>query len=302
MDALDTVAVIGLGSMGWGAAASLRRAGLAVNGVDLRAAVRARFEAEGGSAFETAAAATRTAGAVVVFVTSAAETEAVVFGAGGAMETARPGTLFLLCPTMPPSAAAAIAGRLADAGMLVIDAPVSGGTARAQTGELTVMASGSAAAFDRAEPLLAAIATRVFRLGETPGAGSKVKMINQLLAGVHIAAAAEALTLARAAGLDLATVYDIIRVSAGNSWMFENRGAHIVAGDYAPASAVDIFVKDLGIVSGEAAAAGADVPLAAAALALFREASAAGLGRADDAAVAMVLARRAGIRLPGMED
>lgn len=298
----NTAAVIGLGSMGYGAALSLLRAGFSVHGVDVREEVLTRFSGEGGTPFKTPAEAMPGVTIVFVFVVNAAQAETVLFGDGGAVAAAGPGTLFLLCPTMPPSTTVEIAGRLAAAGMQVLDAPVSGGSAKAMSGEMTVMASGSPEAFEIAGPALDAVASKVFRLGDRPGEGSKVKMINQLLAGVHIAATAEALTLAASEGLDVAQVYDVISVSAGNSWMFGNRGRHIVDGDYTPHSAVDIFVKDMGIVTSEAAGAGASVPLSETALALFKEASAAGLGRMDDAAVAMVLARRAGIRLPGMEE
>jgi L-threonate 2-dehydrogenase len=302
MSNINAAAVIGLGSMGYGAALSLLRAGFSVHGVDVREDVLTRFAGEGGKAFKTPAEAMPGVTIVFVFVVNAAQAETVLFGDGGAVAAAGPRTLFLLCPTMPPSTTVEIAGRLAAAGMQVLDAPVSGGSAKALSGEMTVMASGSPEAFDIAGPALDAVASKVFRLGDRPGEGSKVKMINQLLAGVHIAATAEALTLAASEGLDVAQVYDVISVSAGNSWMFGNRGRHIVDGDYTPHSAVDIFVKDMGIVTSEAAGAGASVPLSETALALFKEASAAGLGRMDDAAVAMVLARRAGIRLPGMEE
>jgi L-threonate 2-dehydrogenase len=302
MSNTNTAAVIGLGSMGYGAALSLLRAGFSVHGVDVREDVLTRFSGEGGTPFKTPAEAMPGVTIVFVFVVNAAQAETVLFGDGGAVAAAGPRTLFLLCPTMPPSTTVEIAGRLAAAGMQVLDAPVSGGSAKALSGEMTVMASGSPEAFDIAGPALDAVASKVFRLGDRPGEGSKVKMINQLLAGVHIAATAEALTLAASEGLDVAQVYDVISVSAGNSWMFGNRGRHIVDGDYTPHSAVDIFVKDMGIVTSEAAGAGASVPLSETALALFKEASAAGLGRMDDAAVAMVLARRAGIRLPGMEE
>ena len=160
--------------------------------------------------------------------------------------------------------------------------------------------TGSDQAFDKAAPALDAISAKIFRLGKEIGTGSQVKMINQLLAGVHIAATAEAMTLAKAVGLDLQTVFEVITESAGNSWMFGNRGPHIVKGDYTPHSAVDIFVKDLGVVSSEAGAASCPTPLTETALALFKEASAKGLGREDDAAVAKLLAERAGIKLPGM--
>ncbi|NTF45424.1 L-threonate dehydrogenase [Rhizobium rhizogenes] len=302
MQQTKKAAVIGLGSMGWGAALSLLKAGFAVRGCDIRSDALARFTEAGGDACTTPALAAETADVILVYVINSKQVEDVVFGPNGALETAKPGTVFLLCATMAPSATTDIAERLETAGMLVIDAPVSGGHVRALAGEITVMASGSHEAFDRAAAALDAISAKVFRLGDRPGAGSQVKMINQLLAGVHIAATAEAMTLAAKAGIDLKTLYDVIRVSAGSSWMFENRGEHIVSGDYSPRSAVNIFVKDLGIVASEAEKAGAITPLAASALSLFVEASEAGLGQEDDAAVAKILARKSGATLPGMEE
>jgi len=297
----STAAVIGLGSMGWGAAVSLLRAGFSVAGCDIRPDVLQRFAEAGGQDCTTPAKAASAAGVILVFVVNSSQAEEVLFGADGAVSTAGKGTVFLLCTTMAPSATIAIAERLEAAGMLVVDAPVSGGHLKALSGEITVMASGSDAAFVRAQAALDAISAKVFRLGDRPGPGSQVKMINQLLAGVHIAATAEAMTLAARTGIDLKTLYDVICVSAGSSWMFENRGEHIVSGDYTPRSSVDIFVKDLGIVASEADSAGAVTPLAAAALALFKEASEAGLGREDDAAVAKILARKSGALLPGIE-
>jgi 3-hydroxyisobutyrate dehydrogenase len=232
-------------------------------------------------------------------VVNAEQTEQVLFGTGGALATAAPGTVVLSCATVPPAYAADLAARLAARGMLPLDAPVSGGAAKALSGEMTVMSSGGAAAYDKAAAVLEAVASKVYRLGEAPGLGSKVKMINQLLAGVHIAATAEALTFGIKCGLDPKVLYEVICASAGSSWMFENRGPHIVEGDYAPRSAVDIFVKDLGIVEQEAGAAGFATPLASIAREQFVEASAAGLGREDDAAVAKIYARRGSVKLPG---
>ena len=295
-----TATVIGLGSMGWGAALSLLRAGFDVKGVDIRSDVLASFEKEGGKAYPDAASAGES-DVVFVFVVNSRQAEEVLFGERGALKSAKAGTVFLLCVTMAPTATMELAERLSSADMQVIDAPVSGGHIKALAGEITVMASGPDQAFDHAAAALDAVSAKVFRLGSEVGLGSKVKMINQLLAGVHIAATAEALTLAAAEGLDLRTVFDVIRVSAGSSWMFENRGPHIVDGDYTPRSAVNIFVKDLGIVTSEAEKAGASTPLSAAALALFKEATESGLGLEDDAAVAKILAERASIKLPGME-
>ncbi len=299
MSEQQTVTIIGLGSMGFGAATALLRAGFHVKGVDVRGAVLQAFADLGGKAFSTPAQA-GPSDIVFVFVVNAAQTSEVLFGENGALANARQGTVFVLCVTMEPSSAVAIAAELENAGMLVIDAPVSGGQQKASTGELTVMGSGAPQAFDKAEAALKVIATKVFQLDDKPGTGSKIKMINQLLAGIHIAATAEALTLAARLGLDLGTVFNVIRVSAGASWMFENRGPHIVEGDYAARSAVNIFVKDMGIVAAEATALGASTPLSETALGLFRQAAEAGLGLEDDAAVAKILASNSGVLLPGM--
>ncbi|QWK81210.1 L-threonate dehydrogenase [Ochrobactrum sp. BTU1] len=297
----QSITVIGLGSMGWGAATRLLSAGFHVKGVDLRKDTLDRFAAQGGEAYATAADA-GTSDLVFVFVVNSDQAKDVLFGPNGALTTAARGTVFLLCVTMAPSVCVELASRLQNAGMLVLDAPVSGGQQKALSGEITVMASGPEQAFEKASDALGSIAAKVFRLGDEAGMGSKVKMINQLLAGVHIAATAEALTLAAKVGLDLETVFDVIKVSAGTSWMFENRGPHIVEGDYTPRSAVNIFVKDMGIVTSEANKCGAKTPLSQAALALFDQTAQAGYGLEDDAAVAKSLALDSGVILPGMGD
>lgn len=292
-------AVIGLGSMGWGAAVSLLRAGIETSGHDIVEETVERFTAQGGAGFATATEAAKGAEVVLVFVVNASQARSVLFGTQGAVQGADLGTVFVLNATMSPQEAEELAADLVAAGMVCIDAPVSGGAARSEKGELTVIASGPDAAFEKAAPVFEAISTKLFRLGETPGLGSKMKMINQHLAGVHIAAMAEAMVLAAREGLSLETVYDVITQSAGNSWMFENRGPQVIKGDYTPFSAVDIFVKDMGIVTGTAASGGVSVPQAEAALALFREASEAGMGRKADAIVAKVLAQRSEVDIPG---
>jgi len=200
---------------------------------------------------------------------------------------------------MAPEDARRLAARLEAQGRHYLDCPISGGAQRAAEGALTVLASGSPAAFAAAEPALAAMAAKVYRLGEPVGLGAAFKMVNQLLAGVHIAAASEAIAFAARQGLDLESVYEVITASAGNSWMFENRMRHVLDGDYAPRSAVDIFVKDLGIVEDMARAAKFPVPIAGAALQQFLATSAAGMGRDDDASVARLYALIAGLDLPG---
>lgn len=292
-------AVFGLGSMGGGMARSLLRAGFAVTGFDPQASAVAAFAADGGTGAASARDAAHGADIAVSVVVNAAQTEALLFGPEGIADTLPEGAVFLSCATMAPDVARDLAVRLEAGGRLYLDAPISGGAARAATGALTVLASGSTAAFARARPALDAMAAKVYELGDAPGTGAAFKMINQLLAGVHIAAASEAFAFAARQGLDLAKVYEVITASAGNSWMFENRMPHVLTGDYRPLSAVDIFVKDLGIVQDMARGARYPVPLAAAALQMFLAASGAGMGRDDDASLARLYAQLSGTRLPG---
>ncbi|MER9235291.1 NAD(P)-dependent oxidoreductase [Mesorhizobium sp. M0622] len=299
MTSATRVAVIGLGSMGFGMAQSLKRAGFEVTGFDIDDAAVQRFVAEGGLGASTPAQAAQDADVVVSVVVNAAQTEAILFGAGGVAETLAEGTVFVSSATMDPDVARKLAGRLGAIGGLYLDAPISGGSVRAADGALTILASGSVPAFAKARPVLDAMAAKVYELGEEPGVGAAFKMINQLLAGVHIAAASEAIVFAARQGLDLRKVYEVITASAGNSWMFENRVPHVLDGDYTPRSAVDIFVKDLGIIQDMARSAKFPVPVAAAALQMFLMTSAGGMGRDDDASVARVYARVTNIDLPG---
>jgi 3-hydroxyisobutyrate dehydrogenase len=292
------VAVIGLGSMGFGMASSLLRGGHDVVGFDLSAEAGQRLAALGGRVAGSTAEAAHGAAAVVCVVVNAAQTEGVLFDDGGVAEAMPEGAVFLSSATMDPDVVRRLAARLEASGRHYLDAPISGGPARAASGEMTIMASGSAAAFERAEPLLKAMAGKVYRLGDAPGAGAAFKMINQLLAGVHIAAACEAVAFAARQGLDLDKVYEVICASAGASWMFENRVPHILAGDYSPASSVEIFVKDLGIVQDMARSARFPAPLTAAALQMYLAAAGAGMGGDDDSSLARVYAQLSGAELP----
>ena len=293
--------VVGLGSMGAGMAASLLRAGFDVSGCDLSETARARLEAAGGRAFSTPAEAAAGADIVVVVVVNAAQAEAVLFGHDGAAAQARPGAVIIASPTMSPEEARALAARAEAMGLHYLDAPVSGGPVRAADGALSIMASGSPEAFARAEAALDAMAATVHRLGDAAGAGAAFKIVNQLLAGVHIAAACEAMSLAARLGLDLARVYEVIRASAGNSWMFENRVPHILAGDYRPLSAIEIFVKDLGIVGDIGRKARFPLPITAAALQQYLATAAAGMGGDDDTSIIRMIAGTTGIPLPAAE-
>jgi L-threonate 2-dehydrogenase len=293
------VAVIGLGSMGFGMATSLRRAGFAVTGCDVSADAVARFVADGGKGAGTPAEAADGADIVISVVLNAAQTDTILFGKAGVAETLAKGAVFVSSATMDPEVARRLAKQLEPTGRHYLDAPISGGAQRAAQGELTILASGSAAAFAKARPALDAMAAKLYELGEAAGQGAAFKMVNQLLAGVHIAAASEAITFAAKQGLDLRKVYEVITASAGNSWMFENRIPHVLEGDYTPRSAVEIFVKDLGIVQDMARSGRFPVPVASAALQMFLMAAASGMGRDDDAAVARMYARITGAHLPG---
>ena len=292
------IGVIGLGSMGYGIAGSLLRAGHDVFGADVNADAVKRFRAEGGATQDMASAAAEL-DALVVVVLNASQAEAVLFGADGMVGQLSPHAVVILCVTVAPDYARSVGARCNARGLEFLDAPISGGSVKAALGKLSVMASGTASAFAKARPALDAMAETVFELGDSAGAGSAMKAVNQMLAGVHIAAMAEAITFGMTQGVAPEDFMKVIPRCAGTSWMLENRGPHIVAGDYTPHSAVDIWPKDLGIVLDAARASKFAAPITAAALQQFLAASGMGLGREDDAAVAKVYARNAGLTLPG---
>jgi 3-hydroxyisobutyrate dehydrogenase len=279
------VGVIGLGAMGLGVARSLLRAGFRTHACDVRKEVLAAFSAEGGVACATPAQLGAACEVVLTLVVNAQQTEDALLGEHGAAAAMRAGSVVIASSTVAPEFAESLAARLAAKGIGMIDAPVSGGAAKAASGQMTVMAAGSPENFAKVEDVFKAIALKVYRLGNAPGAGSRVKMINQLLAGVHIAAAAEAMAMGIRSGADPAVLYEVISNSAGSSWMFQNRVPHILAGDYTPLSAVNIFVKDLGIVLDTAKKAAFPLPLTATAHQMFLTAAAAGHGGEDDSAV-----------------
>lgn len=290
--------VIGLGSMGMGAALSAIRGGFETWGCDPRPDIRDKFAGAGGHSAPTPAALGAHCNIVQVLVVNAAQTEDVLFGTDGLAAALRPGAVVITSATVDPALPPIWAGKLEALGIHMIDGPVSGGAAKAASGEMTVMASGKAEALALAGPVLAAIAGKVYHLGEKAGVGSTVKMVNQHLAGVHIAAACEAMALGLKAGADAQQLYDVICNSAGMSWMFQNRIPHVLAGDYAPLSAVNIFVKDLGIVLDAARKMQFPLPMAASAHQLYLATAAMGHGAEDDAAVIKYYAALAGLTLP----
>ena len=293
------IGLIGLGAMGSGMAASLRRAGHNLHVFDVRAEVAQAFAAQGGKACASIAELGAACDVVVSVVVNAAQTEEVLFGKNadgtGCASSMKPGSVFVMCSTVDPNWSVALEARLEKLGLLYVDAPISGGAAKAASGEMTMMTAAKPEAYAKCEQALNDMAGKVYKLGDNAGAGSKVKIINQLLAGVHIAAAAEAMALGLREGVPPEALYEVITHRAGNSWMFENCMAHVLAGDYTPLSAVDIFVKDLGLVLDVARASKFPLPLSSTAHQMFMQASTAGFAREDDSAVIKIFP---GIELP----
>jgi len=278
------VGFIGLGAMGVPMALNLLKAGHVVRGFDVRPGATDALAAAGGTAATSAVDAAKDAELLWLMVVSGEQAESVLFERGAAAVLPKGAIVGLGC-TQAPAHAARTAERLAAMGLHALDAPVSGGTKGANAAALTIMCSGDEAVLARARPVLDAMGSRVFDCGREAGMGSTAKMINQLLCGVHIAAAAEAMHLAERAGVSTATMHEIISVSAGNSWMWGDRGPRMMQDEPPVTSAVDIFVKDLGIVLGEARALKAGLPLSAAAMQMFLAASGLGHGAADDSQV-----------------
>lgn len=297
MNEVQSVGVIGLGSMGMGAAKSCVRAGLDVYGFDLNPQALEILGEYGAKAVSTSALEfADKLDSVLVLVVNAAQVNTVLFKTGLAAAL-KPNTPVMVSATISAEDAKQIEAQLSKYDLVMLDAPVSGGAVKAEAGEMTIMASGAITTFEALAPVLDATAAKVYNIGEAIGLGATVKIIHQLLAGVHIAAGAEAMALAARADIPLDLMYDVVTNAAGNSWMFENRMKHVVDGDYSPKSMVDIFVKDLNLVSDTAQDLKFPLPLSSAALNMFVSASNAGFGQEDDSAVIKVFQ---GIDLPGV--
>jgi len=294
------IGVVGLGSMGFGIAQSVLRAGHETYGYDVAPAQQERFAQEGGATGALSDIASKL-DALIVVVLNAAQTESVLFGDDGIVANMQAGSVVLACATVPPDFARDMEARCHRSKVHYLDAPISGGATKAAQGRLSVMASGTPLAFAAAKPVLDATAETVFELGDCAGAGSAMKSVNQMLAGTHIAMMAEAMTFGMTQGVEPQQFFDVISKCAGTSWMLENRAPHIIDGDYTPHSTVDIWPKDLGIVLDIAKSAKFSAPITAIALQQFLAASGAGFGHEDDAAVAKIYARNANVILPGVE-
>jgi 3-hydroxyisobutyrate dehydrogenase len=294
---MTKVGFVGLGAMGAPMARNLLAKGFEVRGFDVRAAALEALEQAGGQRAETAAEAASGAEVLVLMVVNATQAEAVLFE-GGALGRMADGGIVALMATCSPGTVAALAERVDRAGRRFLDAPVSGGTAGAQQGTLSIMAAGVKSTFEAARPVLAAMGDRVFHVGERPGQGATVKTVNQLLCGVHIAVVAEALSLAAKLGVDLDVILEIMSGSSASSWMLKNRGPRMLQAEPEVTSAVDIFVKDLGIVLEAGREAKAALPLAALAHQLFLATSGRGDGARDDSQVIRTYALMNGTKQP----
>lgn len=281
-----SVGLVGLGVMGRGVALNIIKSGFKLLGRDVNPDSLTWLTSIGGHVAQTPVAMTSECDVIVSFVVNDAQTEDVLFGEQGLAVTMKPDSVFIACSTMPPKYVKDLSQRLAKLKIHLVDAPVSGGKNGALNGTLTVMMAGDPAICERVKPVLSSFGGNIFSLGSEAGKGSQMKVINQLLCGVHIAAAAEALAMAKRNGLPLDTSLEILKSGAASSWMLADRGPRMVTESFDDvASAVDIFVKDLGLVLDSARQSTFPASMAHAAFLQFIEASSHGHGRQDDSAV-----------------
>ena len=292
---MKNISVIGLGSMGFGIAQSLIRSGYNVYGQDKNTVQQKKLIEEGGLDAEVPFG---DLDAVIIVVLNEAQTRDIIFGEEGIAEKLKKHTLVIVCTTVSPNFAKEMATACENKELLYLDAPISGGSIKSSQGKLSYMVSGSKKALIAAKPILDSTSETVFEFGEVVGSGSAMKAVNQMLAGVHIAAMAEAITFGITQGIEPERFLEVISKCAGSSWMLENRAPHIIDGDYSPKSSINIWPKDLGIVLDIAKNSNFSAPITSAALQQFIAASGSGLGNEDDAAVAKIYARNAGIELP----
>lgn len=286
---MNRVGVIGTGAMGGGVVQSLVRAGFATLARDIRREAQDLAVRHGAMPAASAADLARSADAVVILVVDAGQVETVLFGADGVTAAQPSPGIVLVSSTVDPAYVGDLAPRLAARGIALLDAPVSGGPAKAAAGTMTMMVSGDAEAYARMRPVLERITGRLFAVGPRAGDASTFKIVNNLLAAANLAAGAEALAIAQAAGLDLRRVSEIVTASSGASWIFGDRVPRALDGDYAPRAAATLLWKDVGIAESLAKRMGVDAPFTRLARSLFADTIAAGCGGEDDA----VLVRRA---------
>lgn len=289
------VAVVGAGNMGGGMLTRLRALGwsVAVHDIDARAQSQAMTlgAVACGSAME-AARMLAPDGVLMVVVVDAAQTEAVLWGEGGAGPHLKPGQSVMLCPTLGPATVQAQAARLAEMGVDLIDSPMSGGPLRAREGNMSLMVACSDAVWQRSQKLLNALSQQVFHVGTRPGDGARTKLVNNLLAAVNLVGAAEAMALSERLGLDPAATLSVIESSSGQSWIGSDRMRRALAGDFEPRAHVTLLAKDTGLAVQAADEVAFDPPLGRLARNLFAQALAEGWADLDDAALLKLMRQR----------
>ena len=290
----NNILVIGLGSMGYGIAKSLMRSGYKVYGQDKSIDQQQKFIQDGGLQGEVLYDQLE---AVIIVVLNEEQTREIIFGEDGIANKLKNNSLIMVCTTVSPDFAREMDNKCVKKGLLYLDAPISGGSKKSSEGKLSYMISGSQKAQQKAKPILVATSEKVFEFGKSVGAGSAMKSVNQMLAGIHISAMAEAITFGITQGIKPKKFLEVISECAGTSWMLENRAPHIIDNDYSPKSSINIWPKDLGIVLDIAKKSNFSAPLTATAMQQFVAAAGSGLGHEDDAAVAKIYARNAGIKL-----
>ncbi|MDP2065404.1 MAG: NAD(P)-dependent oxidoreductase [Burkholderiaceae bacterium] len=283
------VGIVGVGNMGGGMARNLLARGWPVHVHDVEIEKTANLKPFGALAPVDAGQVAIESEVLIVCVVDAAQTRDVLFGAGGAAAALAPGRAVMLCPTIAPADVESIAQTLAGQGLHTIDAPMSGGPVRAQDGSMSLMVACADAVFEVHRGLIEALSSRVFRIGERVGDGARTKLVNNLLAGINLVGAAEALALAGRMGLDLTTTLDVMQQSSGQSWIGEDRLRRALAGDYAPRAHTTLLAKDTRLALEAAASLGVQPALGSAASAAFWRAIEHGLGGEDDASVFKLL-------------
>lgn len=284
------VAIVGVGNMGGGMAGRLLEMGWPVRVHDIDGAKVRALQAQGAVACSDAADAATGASALIACVVDAGQTHDVLFGVRGAAPVLATGTPVLLCPTIAPDDVERLASALADRGLLPVDAPMSGGPARARDGTMSLMVAAAPPAMAAARPLLDALSSRVFHVGDRAGDGARTKLVNNLLAGINLVGAAEAIAMARALGLDAGRTLDVIEQSSGQSWVGSDRMRRAIAGNFEPLAHMTLLRKDTALAVQAAAAAGFEGPLGPAARDVFARAIEAGLADLDDGALLRLLA------------
>jgi 3-hydroxyisobutyrate dehydrogenase len=292
------VGIVGVGLMGMAVAKRLLQRGFAVYTRDIRAEADAEARAAGATVCDSPAALAAACRVVITLVVNEAQTEEVVFGARGVAEAIAPDSVLLLSSTVSPTFVESVAGRLAERGLAMVDAPLSGGPARAQAGTVSMMTAGADSALACAHEVLESMSDARFRMSERPGDGARMKLVNNMLAGVNLAGSCEAMALGVRLGLDLQRVFDVVSASSGGSWIFGDRMPRVLTGDYRPKAATTLLTKDVSLALGAAREANFPAPVAAAALQVYLATVALGHGAEDDAALVKYYKAMSGIDLP----